>query len=99
MTRAKKQGSWVMSNIENRGRNKEVLVERPRMQADASSPVTEAEFYLVLGRILRLKQRQGFRLVDCARRFDLPVSDCVAAVCFAESSRGLKLRALVEKWS
>lgn len=62
-------------------------------------PTVPAERYLAIGDVVCFGLRQGFAIKDIARGLRIPISECLLAREFAESSTRLKFRALVEKWS
>src|SRR5262245_19693420 len=61
--------------------------------------VTMAEFYLSLGRAVRLRLRHGATLEEISCGSGLPIYECLLTLQYAESDEVLKFQALVENWS
>lgn len=69
--------------------------EEVKRRLDAQRP---SEFYLALGRRVRAYVRRGYSLNEIACRAGFSCIECLFALHYAESSEGLKLRAMVEDW-
>ena len=88
-----------MSRTDRRGWNRAVLAERIGARDERPRRITEAEFYLTIGKIMRKWLRRGCHSETLAHRLEIPLVESMFALRYADSSPALILRALVEDWS
>ncbi|MBI2479508.1 MAG: hypothetical protein HYV60_13000 [Planctomycetia bacterium] len=77
-----------------RWNKKEVL----NAQSEAGTAMTEAERYLLAGRIVRQRIRRGSTPQAIAVALGMTIVEALSALQYVESSPALILRALVEEW-
>lgn len=83
----------------NKGWNRDILGQRNASQGGSEpKDLTDAEFYLTVGRIVRNRVDRGLDVKSYANRVNMSERRCRMAMSYANASPGLILRALVEDW-
>lgn len=88
-----------MHHTHKRGRNRDRCDPRSFARDEGGTIVTEAEFCLAVGRLLKRLVRRGVRIETLARQYHISVSEGLSAVQYADSSPAMILRALIEDWT
>ena len=82
-----------------RRRNRAVMAERVGARDERPRRITEAEFYLTVGKIMRKWLRRGRHPETLVHGPEIPLVESMFALRYVDSSPALILRALVEDWS
>ncbi len=88
-----------MSYNSKRGRNIVNLSERGIQRNEKIDLITDAEYYLWLGRDAIKLLRRGSSFSSVCQAFILSAEEVVFALHFARSSSALQLKALIEEWN
>lgn len=88
-----------MRSANNRGWSRAPRLKRNEGRDEDIRVITDAEFYLLVGRHARHQLRQGCRPETISQTHKLSVADVNSARSFAECPPAMVLRALVENWT
>jgi hypothetical protein len=87
-----------MSNTNNQRGNRGFVTERINSDQEGRRAISQAELYLLAGKIVRHRTRRGHNPQAIANSLGMTIVECLCALQYAESSPALILRALVDEW-
>ena len=88
-----------MSHTTKLGWFQGVLAERMGQRDPERGAVTEAKFYLAVGKMVQRRILLGARPESIGQTLGLPIRDLFYALLYADSATSFVLRSLVEEWS